>query len=497
MKKIIIFLFSAIQFMSLNSQTVNITCSGGGTDCFSVTSCITPNTYLASINNGAHPVSSSPNDYFREIEWTATGAKSSAIPSGANLTFSVTWDNQPNSTANFVTLKVKYTRNNSNLDTLTVYAQIAVTVKYVAPITQMSINGVVASNTQPNSVACGNSQPITLSVPSPTTNPSSGITYFWTFPTGWFFAPGTSTNSNTVTVYPNPGTEGTISLQVRRNDVVCNQESYGITVTRPKVNTPTLTGVPTASICSGSYFYLIGNATNATSYNWSTTGALSNTFADNDFAEILTTSGSNGTVTFTVDNACQSPKSITRTVYVGTPVITNATVDWQPLAYPNYINNPGFLTITVNNAEGSSTNWTLLNGSGNIYYAGQNQVSVYAYPFMRVEGVTSNQCGTGEARTFYVQDISNGYYRMASPNPTTSIISSDILAMDALKKVTLVSAARPGIVRMYNANGSLNADTHRNNNILSFDTGNLPRGLYYLNFFFEGNRNYTEQIELN
>ncbi len=489
MKKAIIFLFFVLQFIASNGQTVNITCSGGA-DCFSVTPCATPNTYLADINDGTRTTA---NGYSRDISWIATGARSSASASGDKLSFSVTWDNQPNSPADFVTIAVFYAKGT---DTLTKFAQKAVTVKYIAPITQMSINGVVASQMQANSLACG-TQTITIGVPTPTTNPSSGITYTWFLPSGWSFAPGSPTNSNTISVNPSAGTSDNILVQARRNDVPCLQESYLISVTRPLAGTPTLTGVPTASICSGSYFYLIGNATNATSYNWSTTGALSNTFADNNFAEILTTSGSSGTVTFTVDNACQSPKSITRTIYVGTPVITNATVDWQPLAYPNYINNPGFLTITVNNAEGSSTNWTLLNGSGNIYYAGQNQVSVYAYPFMRVEGVTSNQCGTGEARTFYVQDISNGYYRMASPNPATSIISSEILAMDALKKVTLVSAARPGIVRMYNANGSLNADTHRNNNILSFDTGNLPRGLYYLNFFFEGNRNYTEQIELN
>ena len=495
MKKAIIFLFFVSQFIALNGQTVNIGCSGGA-DCFSVTPCATPNTYLANINDGSRTVTSGTNGYSRDVSWSSAGAKSSAIAAGDNSTYSVTWTNQPNSTADFVTLRVKYSHNTNSADTLTVYAQKAVTVKYMAPISQMSINGVVASQTQANSVACG-TQPITIGVPTPTTNPSSGITYTWFLPSGWSFAPGSPTNSNTISVNPSAGTSDNILVQARRNDVPCLQESYLISVTRPLAGTPTLTGVPTASICIGSYFYLIGNTTNATSYTWSTTGALSNTFSDNGFAEILTTSGTSGTVTFTVDNSCLSPKRVTQTIYVGPPAITSATVDWQPLAYPNYINNPGFLTITVNNSEGSSTNWTLLNGSGNIYYAGQNQVSVYAYPFMRVEGVTSNQCGTGEARTFYVQDISNGYYRMASPNPATSIISSDILAMDALKKVTLVSAARPGIVRMYNANGSLNADTHRNNNILSFDTGNLPRGLYYLNFFFEGNRNFTEQIELN
>ena len=322
----------------------------------------------------------------------------------------------------------------------------------------------------------------------------AGVTYTWSLPPG---LNGSST-SNTISISTTVGqTNGTLSVIAQRTDGTFTQ-SYAVNITRPVVGTPTITGIPSTNLCYNSAIPISANAANAYIYNWTTTGAVTTGWAISNSVIILSGStGSSGTITLSADNACQSPQSITGTIYVGPPAITSATVDWQPLAYPNYINNPGFLTINVNNSVGSSTNWTLLNGSGNIYYAGQNQVSVYAYPFMRVEGVTSNQCGTGEARTFYVQDISNGYYRMASPNPATSIISSDILAMDALKKVTLVSSARPGIVRMYNANGSLNADTHRNNNILSFDTGNLPRGLYYLNFFFEGNRNYTEQIELN
>ena len=341
-------------------------------------------------------------------------------------------------------------------------------------------------------LACGQ-QSLNLSIPTPTTDPFSTIIYQWEFPWGTVTTsdPSISTTSNVGKA------DGTVFVRAKRTDGTFVQVFY-FNIFRPRVGTATISGIPSTNLCYNSAIPISANATNAYIYNWSTTGAVTTGWAISNSVIILSGStGSSGTITLSADNACESPQTITGTIYVGPPAITSATVDWLPLAYPNYINNPGFLTINVNIAVGSSTNWTLLNGSGNIYYAGQNQVSVYAYPFMRVEGVTSNQCGTGEARTFYVQDISNGYYRMASPNPATSIISSDILAMDALKKVTLVSSARPGIVRMYNANGSLNADTHRNNNILSFDTGNLPRGLYYLNFFFEGNRNYTEQIELN
>ena len=115
---------------------------------------------------------------------------------------------------------------------------------------------------------------------------------------------------------------------------------------------------------------------------------------------------------------------------------------------------------------------------------------------MRVEGVTSNQCGVGEARTFYVQDVSGGYYRMASPNPADNSVSAEVLAMNALKKVTLVSDSRSGVVRTFNPSNATNANTHRNNNTFTFDVNQLPRGKYYLNFDFEGNKNFSEQIVL-
>ena len=491
MKKAIIFIFFVLQFINLQGQSVTISCNAGGNACFSVDPCLGSSNYFATINDGNFI---SGNGWTRTITWEPTlSASTNPVGQGTTL-FTCTWNDQANSPARTIKVSVKYTK--PGVADGNASDQKAVTIKYIAPISQMSVTGAItASPTNGGTVdvPCG-SQSLTFSVPTPTTSPSVGVTYDWSFPAGWVGQ--SSSTSNTINGTTSTGSGGIVSVSAHRSDGSCYQ-NYSFTVTRPVVGTPTIAGV--SAMCNGDYATLTGNSTNATSYSWTVTGALTKLYQSGSYVLLTaSSSGYDGTVTLTTDNGCQqSATSLVKTIYVGTPQITNATVDWQPLAYPNYINNPGFLTITVNNATGSSTNWTLLNGSGNIYYAGQNQVSVYAYPFMRVEGVTSNQCGTGEARTFYVQDISNGYYRMASPNPATSIISSEILAMEALKKVTLVSAARPGIVRMYNANGSLNADTHRNNNILSFDTGNLPRGLYYLNFFFEGNRNYTEQIELN
>ena len=495
MKNILLIIVCNIFFIVESfGQTAEIQCFAGGLNCFQPD----PGT---SISYTVHVTDNGQGWHFKAATWeaTPTSAVTSASPNGS--TFEVIWANVNNSVQKKVKATVTVERNKPDntieSKTLTVIEQ-NVSVKYISPITQLTISGSGISTSTLASgntiqLACGQ-QSLNLSIPTPTTDPFSPITYQWEFPWGIVTTSGPSISTTSDVGQA----DGIVFARAKRTDGTFVQVFY-FNIIRPRAGIPTITGIPSNSLCAGSYVLLDASAANSYSFTWTTTGALSIPFAISNSAYVVPSgSGSSGTVTVTANNACQlSQQSVAYTIYVGPPVITSATVDWLPLAYPNYINNPGFLTINVNNAVGSSTNWTLLNGSGNIYYAGQNQVSVYAYPFMRVEGVTSNQCGTGEARTFYVQDISNGYYRMASPNPATSIISSEILAMEGLKKVTLVSAARPGIVRMYNANGSLNADTHRNNNLLSFDTGNLPRGLYYLNFFFEGNRNFTEQIELN
>jgi hypothetical protein len=492
MKNILITAFLFLFLNSLSAQSVGILC---GTNPPSVLDCFAGVEPGIGINYMAEPQGFSQTAKL-SYSWIPIGGNGG----GTSQTASITWSNTPNNPLKSIKVTAKDTASQSSTFNQTATSPILpVTVKQIGPITT-----VIASGSNISQTAVGNNGSLVIPCgattfdltvnPPPATYPVSQITYTWTFPWGI-----QTTNSTTVTTTSNVGGSTPITVTAKKVDGTTSTPVFTINVDRPKVGIPSFTSFPTANVCNNATTSVQTTATNVTTYNWTSTGAIDLTYTYNWlYAQIKgKNTGSSGTVTLTVDNGCLSPKSITGTIYVGPPAITSATVNWQPLSYPNYIYNPGFLTINVNNAVGSSTNWTILNGAGNIYYAGQNQVSVYAYPFMRVEGVTSNQCGVGEARTFYVQDISNGYYRMASPNPTTNIISSEILAMNALKKVTLVSDAHPAIVRMYNVNGSLNADTHRNNNLLSFDIGNLPRGRYYLNFSFDGNKNFTEQIDLN
>ena len=439
-----------MQFTALRAQTVSIGCDGT-TNCFLVDPCISPTTYIHVINDGNLGTN---NGYTRVISWDAVGDYSSRVAAGDNSSYAVTWNFQPNSTLDSVILKVTYSKRGST-DVVKTDKK-AVLIKHMASIIQMAISGAVSSNPTNGStisVPCG-VQSLTINVTTPVTNPNTGVVYSWSLPSGWS---GSST-SNTINVGTSAGTGGTILVSAKRNDVLCSQSSYSVSVTRPVVVAPTIAGV--SAMCSGDYATLTGNATNATSFSWTTTGAISKLYQSSNYVLVQATSnGYDGTATLTADNECQSPQSVTKTIFVGGPHITSATVNGQSQSSPNYIYNPALLNIGVNNSVGVSYNWTIIQGSGSIYYNGQNSVSAYAYPFVRIEATTSNQCGAGESTTFYLYDISGGYYRMASPNPATNTVSADVTLMGALKTMTLVSDNRSTVVRTFNPTTATNSDT--------------------------------------
>lgn len=87
---------------------------------------------------------------------------------------------------------------------------------------------------------------------------------------------------------------------------------------------------------------------------------------------------------------------------------------------------------------------------------------------------------------------------MTSPNPATNTVSANIKAMTVLKSVSLVSHSKASVVRSFDVTKTADSKTHKDaSDNISFDVDDLPRGMYYLNFSFEGNKNFTEQIVLH
>ena len=351
MKQIfIIFFFLQMSLVILAQPTIVITGCPSGCN-----TCVEPATALP--YNAT--VTLQQNDTFIDIEWIKVGGTGTSN----NATIFMTWDNIPNTNnAHSLQAKLKY-KNKGDKTVLSPVLNVC--VKYLGSITQLNFNNsgsnTLLSNGGSVQLACGQ-QALNVSIPTPATDPVSSIIYTWQFPWGTL-----TTSTPSVSTTSNAGqSDVSVTVRAKRTDGNLVQ-NFDFNITRPRVSTPTMTGISSTNICYNSSTSVYTDAANVTTYNWTTTGALDITYSFNWLYALLKakSSGSSGTVTLTVDNACQSPKSVTGTIYVGGPVITSATVDGQPLAVPNYINNPGILRIEVNNEAGSSTDWTLLNGSGN------------------------------------------------------------------------------------------------------------------------------------
>ncbi len=309
--------------------------------------------------------------------------------------------------------------------------------------------------------------------------------------------------SNSINVTTSASDGGTVSVQAKRTDSQCFLQ-YGFIANRPLAQQPSISAISPANdnaICVNENKYYTASASNATSYRWVITPS-SGTFTYANNISINPTTPS--TLVVYANNACnvESASSLNYYVYYGPPTITTSTVNGGSQQTPNYGANPFLLNINTNTAEpGLSYNWTTLQGTANIYYNGNfnNQVSAYVYPFARIQGSITNRCGTGST-VFYLYNSNTGFYVMKSPNPATTTVSATVTGMAVLKSMSLVSHTKATVVKSFNpttASKSTDTSVKLIDNDVSFDVSDLPRGIYYLNFAFQNDKNFTEQIVLH
>jgi hypothetical protein len=406
----------------------------------------------------------------------------------------ISWNNTPNTgNAHNLIAYLNYRDKFGAIQRLA-SAQRNVTVKHIGAITSMGFGGGTSPTNPANNtnvvVPCGG-QSFPISCATPVTDPASSIVYTWSLPSNW----SGSSSTNSITVTPTAGSGGTIAVSARRTDGTTIQ-TYSVSVTRPVVTAPTIATIDgsllSKAICAGSSKTFTGSASNVGSRLWTTSGGLS-LFGPSSAPNVIIGGSSKGVLTLTVDNACQSPKSKSVDIFIGAPTIQTATVNGGSLSTPNYISNPCLLNIGTGES-GVTYNWVVTNGTGSIYYNGNNQVSAYAYPFVRIDATIGNLCGTSTPTAFYLYNVGGGFYKMASPNPATNTVSADVILMGALKSMTLVSDTRASVVRTFSPTGVINTDTQRASNTVSFDVSRLARGRYYLNFTFEGDKKFTNKL---
>jgi hypothetical protein len=215
----------------------------------------------------------------------------------------------------------------------------------------------------------------------------AGLTYTWSLPSGWT---GSST-SNTINVTVGTST-GTISVTATNACGSSTPRTLAVTVTPIPSQPGTISGSTT--VCQGSsQTYSVTPVSGATSYTWTLPSGWSGTSSSNSIP--ATVGANSGNITVTANNACGSSTAQTLAVTV-TPVPSqpgtisgNTTVcqgssqtysvtpvsgatsytwtlpsGWSGTSSSNSIPatvgaNSGNITVTANNACGSSTAQTL------------------------------------------------------------------------------------------------------------------------------------------
>jgi hypothetical protein len=497
MKQILFLVIVFIATFGAKGQTVTVRCQGGAgiTNCFLTDPEPFVTIYVADINDGDKTVSNGWNRSFPD--WFPVGGAVGQPSSGVQT--SVAWLNTPNTPQKTIQVKVTY-KKAGQTDVVVQNTQ-NVTVKHIGKIMSATIqNGNPATLTGSGlttQIPCGIA-PFTVTVPTPVTSPTQSVNYSVQWTNGWNVS-GVSASSNVFTVTPLAGGDGSITINAKRTDgTVFQSFNVGFSRAASVVGDPTLNlawGGPI--VCVGETRFVTGVAANATSFVWAPVNTASLYAPSTNVNYAYVQFNSTTTLTLTVSNGCGQSKTVSEVIKVGPPTIS-PTVNNGPLQIPNYIQNPGFMALNPNQS-GLTFNWEILNGTGNIYQSGYGQVYAYAYPFLRVQGTATNVCGSSSA-TFYLSNVSSGYYRMVSSNPTQNTISVEMekeLGQLALVSVKLVSHGRNAVERSFTAEDARRTNHFEKSNKIDFDVSNLPRGTYYLLIDFKESKTMKEIIVLN
>lgn len=245
--------------------------------------------------------SSVPQNATATYEWTVVGG--TAVSAKTVSYFTAKWNNTVNYSSGVATktirLKVTYTwtPQGGTKQTKVINSVRAnganeaqpIEVKYVSDPSTITFNGSTLSNNNTLSYPCGAAQK-TVSIPAVATDPGAPVTYYFFYPNGWTGPASSNVPSVTVNTHVNQG--GTIKVEAKRNDSNNFRTKISITITRPVPTKPVINS-PDILLCSPKT--ITANASNATSYNWTSTGGITaNSPGNTNSAQI--TGVSDGTV---------------------------------------------------------------------------------------------------------------------------------------------------------------------------------------------------------
>lgn len=272
-------------------------------------------------------------------------------------------------------------------------------------------------NSVPNqpSVITGNASPCSGSSQNYSVTNVAGVTYNWTFPSGWIKTGGGTTNSITVTTNGNSG-----NVTATPSNGCGNGTAITLAVTSTSVPSQpsTISGNSMACINS-SQVYSVINVAGAT-YNWvlpvgwiQTAGGTTNSITVSP-----TIAATNGNITATPANSCGN--GAVRTLAVTT--ISGVPAQSSTITGNTAVCSGISQTYSVTNVAGVTYTWTF--PSGWIQTAGgtTNSITVTTGTTSgNIQVTPSNSCGNGTARTLAVTATTTPTITSTTPGSRTGI----------------------------------------------------------------------------
>jgi hypothetical protein len=351
-------------------------------------------------------------------------------------------------------------------------------IRYLGTPGNIKINGVAQSGTY--QINCGTA-PINVAV-DPVTNATN---YVWTYPAGWTI----SGSGNIVTLTPNAGSGGVVKVTTSRNDVPGLTTSSQLTIIRPLPTKPVINS-PDILLCNPKT--ITAAASNATSYNWVSTGGITaNSPGNTNSAQI--TGVSDGTVKV---SATSSVCGVTSAFSTAINVKRSAPLPASLLVTANGGGSPDFMC----NGEGVMLNaytaepgtqfgiWTtsdpantILNSNGGTAYFNSYVNNCYG-----IDITVSNCFGAVQKGiTICVDNCAKGtpIYKVF-PNPAKDQIKiqfDDAQAVERLPQIIrLLSEVGGKEVRAIEAIEQYATAAFQQDRTIAVSVSDLPRGTYYL-----------------
>ncbi|MCX6224217.1 MAG: hypothetical protein NTV01_05625 [Bacteroidia bacterium] len=363
---------------------------------------------------------------------TITGSTTPCL--GSSLTYSVTnvagviynwsfpadWAQTGGGTTNSITVTIGSTSGNisvtpSNSCGSGAIRSLPVTVTPSVPDQPSTITG-------PSSPCLGTSQSYSV------TN-VAGVTYTWSFPTGWSQTGGGTTSSVTVTVGAG---SGNISVTPSNSCGNGTPQTLAVAPMTIPAQPSTITGTTTPCLNS-SQSYSVTNVPGV-NYTWTFPAIWTQTGGGNTSSVTVTVGSGSGNISVTPSNACGNGTARTLSV-------TTTTVPAQPSTITGSITlcSGSSQTYSVTNVAGLTYNWTFpaywtQTGGGNT-----NSVTVTTGSISGNVSVTpSNSCFSGTPRTLSVT---------VNPVPTVTI-AADYCSIPG--KVQLTANASISVTYLWN-----------------------------------------------